>query len=93
MAARPVHILFAIAATPGSTLAARFGVRSTLLTGLVITAISGVSSGRAGAEIGINDFECCRLIDAHRHSSPFLALTTGLGLTSACANAWRVGIK
>ena len=38
-------ILFAIAATPGSTLAARFGVRSTLLTGLVITAISGALRG------------------------------------------------
>ena len=32
-------ILFAIAATPGSTLISRFGVRSTLLGGLVIAAI------------------------------------------------------
>ncbi|HVX78598.1 MAG TPA: MFS transporter [Bradyrhizobium sp.] len=32
-------VLFAIAAAPGSTLVARFGVRSTLLSGLVITAI------------------------------------------------------
>lgn len=32
-------ILFAIAATPGSTLIARFGVRNTLLSGLVIAAI------------------------------------------------------
>jgi MFS transporter, CP family, cyanate transporter len=36
-------ILFAIAATPGSTLIARFGVRSTLLSGLVITAIGAAS--------------------------------------------------
>jgi MFS transporter, CP family, cyanate transporter len=34
-------ILFAIAATPGSTSIARFGVRSTLLSGLAIAAIGG----------------------------------------------------
>jgi MFS transporter, CP family, cyanate transporter len=38
-------ILFAIAATPGSTLVDRFGVRSTLLTGLVIAAIGGALRG------------------------------------------------
>lgn len=38
-------ILFAIAATPGSTLIARFGVRSTLLTGLAIAAIGGALRG------------------------------------------------
>ena len=38
-------ILFAIAATPGSTLVARVGVRSTLLTGLVIAAIGGALRG------------------------------------------------
>jgi CP family cyanate transporter-like MFS transporter len=38
-------ILFAIAATPGSTLIARFGVRSTLLTGLTIAAIGGALRG------------------------------------------------
>jgi CP family cyanate transporter-like MFS transporter len=34
-------ILFAIAATPGSSLVAHVGVRSTLLAGLVIAAIGG----------------------------------------------------
>jgi len=34
-------ILFAIAATPGSTLISRLGVRNTLLSGLVIAAIGG----------------------------------------------------
>ena len=38
-------VLFAIAATPGSTLTARFGVRGTLLTGLVIAAIAGALRG------------------------------------------------
>lgn len=38
-------ILFAIAATPGSTLVARFGVRSTLLTGLAIAALGGALRG------------------------------------------------
>jgi CP family cyanate transporter-like MFS transporter len=40
-------ILFAIAATPGSTLIARFGVRHTLLSGLVIAAIGAAL--RAGS--------------------------------------------
>lgn len=34
-------VLFAMAATPGSSLIARFGVRKTLLTGLVVAAIGG----------------------------------------------------
>jgi MFS transporter, CP family, cyanate transporter len=38
-------ILFAIAAQPGSTLIARFGVRSTLITGLAIAAIGGALRG------------------------------------------------
>jgi MFS transporter, CP family, cyanate transporter len=38
-------ILFAIAATPGSTLISRFGVRSTLLAGLGIAAIGGMLRG------------------------------------------------
>jgi CP family cyanate transporter-like MFS transporter len=38
-------ILFAVAATPGSTLTARFGVRSTLLTGVVIAALAGALRG------------------------------------------------
>jgi CP family cyanate transporter-like MFS transporter len=38
-------ILFAIAATPGSALIARFGVCSTLLTGLAIAAIGGALRG------------------------------------------------
>jgi CP family cyanate transporter-like MFS transporter len=38
-------ILFAIAATPGSTLITRFGVRSTLLTGLAVAAIGGALRG------------------------------------------------
>lgn len=38
-------ILFAIAATPGSTLVTRFGVRSTLLTGLTIAAVGGALRG------------------------------------------------
>jgi CP family cyanate transporter-like MFS transporter len=38
-------IVFAIAATPGSTLVGRVGVRSTLLTGLVIAAIGGALRG------------------------------------------------
>jgi len=38
-------VLFAIAATPGSTLITRFGVRSTLLTGLAIAAIGGALRG------------------------------------------------
>jgi MFS transporter, CP family, cyanate transporter len=38
-------IIFAIAAMPGSTLIARFGVRSTLLTGLAIAAIGGALRG------------------------------------------------
>jgi CP family cyanate transporter-like MFS transporter len=38
-------ILFAIAATPGTTLIARFGVRSTLITGLAIAAIGGALRG------------------------------------------------
>ena len=38
-------ILFAIAATPGSALITRFGVRSTLLIGLAIAAIGGALRG------------------------------------------------
>jgi MFS transporter, CP family, cyanate transporter len=38
-------IIFAIAATPGSTLISRIGVRSTLLTGLAIAAIGGALRG------------------------------------------------
>jgi CP family cyanate transporter-like MFS transporter len=38
-------ILFAVAATPGSTLTARFGLRSTLLTGVVLTALAGALRG------------------------------------------------
>jgi CP family cyanate transporter-like MFS transporter len=38
-------VLFAIAATPGSTLIARFGVRGTLLSGLVIAAIGAALRG------------------------------------------------
>ena len=38
-------ILFAIAATPGATLTARFGVRSTLLTGLIVAAVAGALRG------------------------------------------------
>ena len=38
-------VLFAIAATPGSTLITRFGVRGTLLTGLAIAAIGGALRG------------------------------------------------
>jgi CP family cyanate transporter-like MFS transporter len=38
-------ILFAIAATPGSTFIARFGVRKTLLSGLVITALGAALRG------------------------------------------------